>query len=756
MATKKTKKRGAGRHIFSIIGIIFLLTGIIASAIIVWFASTLLIDAYSFDISNYKMDIDSVVYATDSDGNTVYYEQLHSATRRLWADIDNIPDHVQKAAVAIEDERFYMHQGMDLKRTVGAFLGYATGRSDYGGSTITQQLVKNLTNERTASPTRKLREIFRALVLETQLEKDEILEHYLNVVYFGSSSYGIQTASHTYFGKDVSELTLAEGASIIGITQHPASFDPLLSEETRKNNKEKQEIVLQKMLELGYISREEHDKAVAQELVFSTSYDAETGNSVNSYFTEAMVNEISEDLAKELDLTIDQARRLVYSGGLKIYSTAQTDVQEAIEKVFEDSKNTALFPKLSGEIQPQAAMVIISPEDGSILGLVGGVGKKTESLVLNRAVSTLRQPGSSIKPVSAYGPAIELDLLSPGSILKDEPYKSANGWNPQNWYRSFKGDVTVRRAVEQSMNIPAIKTVELVGVDTSFDFVKNKLGITSFDDTNDKNLSALALGGMYNGVTVKNLTAAYGAFANKGIYTEPYTYTKVVDANGKILLENKIVTRQVFSEETAYLMTSILKTTAEGSLGSPARIPGMISAGKTGTTNDDKDRWYIGYTPYYLGGVWYGYDQPKTVPYSRTSVVAHKLWRAVMTDLHKGLKNVPFDKPSGINTAVLCAESGQLAIEGCPAYTEEFKKKAKIPSSLCTVHTGTEEPTPTPSETDDASLSTETPSATASPTPSVPENATSAPGNSAGEGNITESQNTSSGSDTTVTINNPN
>ncbi len=734
MATKKNrkKKKYTGRKVFNIIGILFLLTGIIASCIAVWFGVTILIDAFNFDISNYKMDVASIVYATDKNGDLVEYEQLNSSTRRIWVDIKNIPDHVQKAAVAIEDERFYSHQGMDLKRTLGAFLSYALGRSDYGGSTITQQLVKNLTEERKATPTRKIREIFRALVLETQLEKDEILEYYLNVVYFGSGSNGIQMASHVYFDKDVSELTLAEAASIVGITQHPATLDPYINEE---NNKEKQEVVLAKMLELGYISREEHDEAVAQKLAF-TSSEEEFIDYNNSYFTEAMAKEIANDLALKMDIPYEQASMLVYSGGLKIYSTADIEVQRAIEKVFEDSDNTSYFPKLSGEVQPQASMVVISPEDGSVLGLVGGIGKKNGNLILNRAVDTYRQPGSSIKPIAAYGPAIELNLLSPGSILVDEPF-SRGGWSPQNWYRGYKGNVTVRHAVSQSMNIPAIKTVEMIGVEKSFDFAKNKLGLHSLDEDKDKNLSSLALGGMYNGVSVLKLTAAYGAFAGEGIYTAPYTYTKVVDSKGKVLLEKDIEKKRVFSEQTAYLMTSILKTTAEGSLGSPARIPGMVSAGKTGTTNDDKDRWYIGYSPYYLGGVWYGYDIPANVPYSRTSVVAHKLWKAVMTDLHKDLKNKAFEKPSGITGATICTITGKLAVEGvCPSQYEEFKK-GEVPSATCSTEgheTPKTEGTPDPSASPGATpLASGLPNPSATPPSPVSPQATPAPSESAPE-----------------------
>lgn len=708
---KKMKKESMPRRLVKLLGVCCLLIGIVVSFILVWNVTTMVIDAYSFDITKYKTDVASMIYAVDKNGDSEEYEQIHSSTNRLWVTINKIPLYAQRAAVAIEDERFYTHQGMDIKRTAGAVLGFVTGMSDYGGSTITQQLIKNVTGEWEDTPVRKMKEILRALVLETQMDKDEILEYYLNVVYFGNGSYGLQMAAHTYFDKDASELSLAEAAAIIGITQSPKTFDPFVNKE---KNKEKQEVVLYKMLQLGYITQEEHDAAVNEKLNFIEGSN-EDNTSVNSYFTETLIEELSKDLANNEKISLEQAKQRVYTGGLKIYATVRTDVQSAAEKVFEDTSNRTFFPRLSGEVQPEAAMAVLDPKTGAIIGIVGGKGKKEANLILNRAVKSYRQPGSSIKPIAAYGPAVELNLLTPSSIIVDEPFEY-NGWKPQNWYRGFKGNVTMRQAVTQSMNIPAIKTVLSVGIETSFDFAKNKLGLKSLDDVNDKNLSPLSLGGLTKGVSVLDLTAAYGAFANKGVYTEPYTYTKVADRYGNTVIEKDIKSRRVFSEETASIMTSVLKSTAEGPLGVSAKLSGgMPSAGKTGTTNDDKDRWYIGYTPYYLGGVWYGYDQPKTVPYAATRIVAHKIWQAVMNDIHSGLEVKKLDEGGNVVYVNVCTQTGKLPSASCTV-TKEIFKKGHTPTAYCKGHAvkteeSDENASPKPSETPGEPAGTEQPSA---------------------------------------------
>ena len=640
----------------------------------------------------------STIYAVDSEGNYAEYEQLYSDERRVWVPIEKIPVHVQQATVAIEDERFYSHQGVDIKRTLGALGGWITGRRDYGGSTITQQLIKNVTNEKDTTAARKAKEIFRALVLETQLEKDEILEYYLNVVYFANSSYGIQTAAQTYFSKDASELTIAEGAAIVGITQTPSYYDPFVNPE---NNKAKQELVLGKMLELNFITEEEYEEAINEKLEFIKNGNRHSGEGgINSYFAEAIVDELIPELAEKLEIDREQAKKLIYEGGLKIYSTLEAKVQKNIDKIFGNEDEDSLFPMLSGDVQPEAAIAVISVEDGSVKGMYGQAGKKTANLVLNRATDSKRQSGSSIKPLAVYGPAIELGLVEPGSVVMDEPYSKGN-WHPQNWYKGYKGAVTIQEAVVQSMNIPAIKTLELVGIENSFDFVKNKLGLSTLiaeGPENDKNLASLALGGLTEGVTVLEMTAAYNAFAADGIYTEPYLYTKVTDRDGKVLLEKEIVSRRVWSKKTAKYMTGILRATAQGSLGIAAAIPNRQSAGKTGSTNDDKDRWYMGYTTYYTAGVWYGYDSPKLLPYYATRQVPHKLWKNVMIEIHSDL---PVKNFEGINYTIapiekffICKETGMIATEGCPEKKEVLKEETED-LEVCTLHPAPEGETST-------------------------------------------------------------
>ena len=688
---KAESKDSSARKVSKFAMKMLLFVGVIAAAIVLTGVFTLVIDAYGFDITIYKTDVASTIYAVDEGGNYAEYEQLYSEEKRVWVPIDEIPVHVQQAAVAIEDERFYSHNGVDIKRTLGAFGGWLTGKRDYGGSTITQQLIKNVTNEKDTTATRKMKEIFRALVLESQLEKDEILEYYLNVVYFANSSYGIQTAAQTYFSKDASELTLAEGAAIVGITQAPSYYDPFRNPE---NNKDKQELVLGKMLELNFITEEEHEEAVNQKLEFIKDGDRHSGEGgINSYFAETLVDILIPELSAELEIDREQAKKLIYEGGLKIYSTLEAKVQKNIDEVFGREGEDSLFPTLSGDGQPQAAMVVISVEDGSVKGIYGQAGKKTANLVLNRAKDTTRQSGSSIKPLTVYGPALELGLVEPGSPVIDEPF-TYNNWTPRNWYSAqenpFKGTVTIQEAVVQSMNIPAAKVLLMVGMDKAYDFAKNKLGLSTLLDPEDRySPAALALGGQTKGVTVLDMTAAYNSFAADGIYTEPYFYTKVTDRDGKVLLEKDVVSRRVFSKKTAKNMTGILRATAQGPLGVAAALPGRQSAGKTGSTNDDKDRWYMGYTTRYTAGVWYGYDVAETLPYYATRQVPHKLWKTVMTKIHE---NLPVENFEGINYTIeplerffICKETGLIATEGCPEKKEVLEEETKE-LEICTLH----------------------------------------------------------------------
>ena len=709
---KEKEKVVTGRKVSKAVMSVLLLVGVIVAAIAIWEVGALIIDAYGFDITIYKTDMASTIYAVDAEGNYSEYEQLYSDERRVWVPIEQIPVHVQKAAVAIEDERFYSHQGVDLKRTIGAFGGWLTGNRDYGGSTITQQLIKNVTNEKDTTATRKAKEIFRALVLETQLEKDEILEYYLNVVYFANSSYGIQTAAQTYFSKDASDLTIAEGAAIVGITQAPSYYDPF---DNPENNKEKQELVLGKMLELNFITEEEHEAAVNEQLNFKKNENRHDGaGGINSYFAEAVVAELIPELAEKLDIPEEQAKTMIYTGGLKIYSTLEAKVQKSIDERFGNDGEGSLFPKLSGDVQPEAAIAVISVEDGSVKGIYGQAGKKEANLLLNRAMDTTRQPGSSIKPLAVYGPAMELDLVTPGSVVIDEPY-SRGSWHPQNWYKGYKGAISIQEAVVQSMNIPA-----------SFDFAKNKLGLSTLVEPDDRDLAPLALGGLTKGVTVLEMTAAYNAFAADGIYTEPYFYTKVTDRDGKVLIEKDVEIRRVFSKKTAKYMTGVLRATAQGPLGIAAALSNRQSAGKTGSTNDDKDRWYMGYTTYYTAGVWYGYDIAETLPYYATRQVPHKLWKNVMTDIHTDL---PVKNFEGINYTLpviekyyLCEETGLVATENCPS-KKEVEEKETEGIGTCSLHT---EPIEVPPEGEEPVAPPETGGETAE-SPSEPNPAPETP-----------------------------
>lgn len=691
MADKKKKPVSPFMKAFSVT---LLTGGLIIIALLAFFVLKFAIDGLAFDVGSYKLNLSSFVYYTDDKNTPIPLETLHGQENRIWVSLDKIPKNLQNAFIAIEDERFKSHKGIDLKRTTGAIVNTIIKRqSDFGGSTLTQQLVKNLTGDKDATPDRKLREIFRAIAVERQLSKDQILELYLNTIYLGEGCNGVQSASYVYFGKDVSLLSLAECASIAGITQFPTKYDPYINPAA---NKEKQELILQKMIDLGFINKNEYSTSIAQKLKLSRSnVDSAKASGSQSYFTDAVIADVINDLKKDKNMTEAAAQKLVYSGGLKIYSTYDPKVQAAIDKVFHNPDN---FPVLKTAKQPEAAMVILDPYTGAVKGLVGGVGVKKADFILNRATSTYRQPGSTIKPIAVYGPAIEKNLITPATVVVDEPIDIA-GWKPNNYYNYFKGPVTVRYAIEDSINIVAAKVAQMVGVDESFKFLTEKLHISSLVNQkkmpdgsmySDRNLSAMALGGLTEGVTILEMTAAYTPFVNKGIYTRPFTYTKVVDNNGKVLLEKKQQINIAFSPQTAYIMNNLLISVVRSSMGSPARLSsGITAGGKTGSTNEDKDRWFIGFTPYYLGGVWYGFDTPSPLPFNPTGAMSLKIWKKVMDELHKGKSQKNFEMPTGIVNADICKKSGLLATNSCRAdnsAVSEIFKAGNLPKSSCNYH----------------------------------------------------------------------
>ena len=623
------------------------------------------------DIEALTLDYSSQICYIDDEGNERTYTTISSEQNRIWVDSEEIPQDMKDAFVAIEDERFFTHKGFDIRRTAKAFFVFVKNKitrqpTTFGGSTITQQLVKNITKQSERTAARKIREISRAVNLEKKLEKDEILELYLNSIYLSQGCNGVQAASHKFFGKPVAELNLAECASIAGITQYPSLYDPLINPE---KNKEKQELVLRKMLELEYITQEEHDEAVAFELKF-TEFDPDelaTGV-INSYFTDHIINEVMDDLV-EIGYSETMASKMLYSGGLRIISTIDPNVQAAAEEVFENKEN---FPNTAGENHAQASILIMDPYTGGIKGLVGGIGKKTGNLVLNRATQTLRQPGSTIKPIGVYAPAFEKGIINPADIYQDKAI-SYGEWTPRNYDHKYSGNVSVRVALRKSLNTIPVQILDEMGADYSYNFLTRKLGITSLvkNETNsegkvfsDIGLSQLALGGLTHGVSVLELTAAYAPFANRGIYTEPHCYTEVYDAKGNKILSVEPEVRMAMSEQAAYVTSMLLKEVVTSGTGGGAQLAsGMFTAGKTGTTSDNHDRLFVGYTPHYVASVWYGYDTPRPISaYGNPCIPA---WKSVMTKINADKEKISPRTPVGVKYASYCTLTGDLPGEYC-------------------------------------------------------------------------------------------
>lgn len=639
----------------------------------------------------------SIVYYTDEFGNSEEAAALYSNGNSIWVESSQISDVMKDAIISIEDERFYSHSGIDIKRTLGAFFGYVREKfggayASYGGSTITQQVIKNITSEKDRTATRKIKEIMRAVALEKELSKDEILTIYLNVIFLANNCYGVESASNVYFNKSASELNLTEAALIAGITQRPSYYDPIRNPE---NAKTKRNLVLEKMYELKKISKEEYEEAVSSDLGISQSH-IRYNRSVYSYFVDTVINEVINDLQTEKGYTEAFATQQVFSGGLKIYTTMDMNIQEKMEEVFEDESRFS-----GGAKNAQAAMVIVDPGSGAIKGIIGGKGEKTDSRGLNRATQTRRQPGSSIKPLSVYSPAIEEKLITMNTILNDEPITIKN-WSPKNSYSGFKGNMTVKTAVSISANIPAIKVLQKVGVGTSFDYVKNKFHLGVADA--DRDLSPLALGGLTNGVTVREMAAAYQAFANGGYYNTPHTYTKVLDSTNKVLLEKKVYQNKCVSSDTAYIMSELLYGVVNSSSGTgkQAKLRKNIEVcGKTGTTNNNYDKWFVGFTPYYVGAVWFGFDTQTSLSSKGISqTVAVRLWRDVMEKVHENLDSARFKRTENVVEANICSQTGLLATEGCEG-TSAYFEKGTVPRKYCSgIHQGDEETIETPEEGD--------------------------------------------------------
>ncbi len=685
--SRLTNKQFAALGILITLGLIFLCTMLICGLVFTIYMTTSIDSKLDIGAETMNLNYTSVVYYIDDDGNEQELEQLFASQNRTWADLSEMPVHLRNAAIAIEDERFESHNGVDWYRTAGAAVNlFFKMRSDFGGSTITQQLVKNLTGDKQATVQRKLQEIMRARYIEKHHSKDEIIELYLNTIYLGQGCYGVRTAAEVYFNKDVSELTLAECASIIGITNLPTYYDPFINPE---NNKKRQVNILNKMLELKKITKEEYDEATAQELVFTREKRAEQLTSKQSYFVDQVIEDVISDLMEERGYSYQVAEKMIYSGGLKIYATIDPDIQNAMDSVF---KNSANFPTYKGSTQPECAMVVMDPYTGNVLGIVGGRGEKTLNRGLNRATNSYRQPGSSIKPLSVYAPAIEYGLINPQSPVDDAPIKVlSNSAYPKNESRTYAGRMTILSGLEDSLNTVAMKTLVDLTPERSFNFLTANLGFSSLNRKSDINLAPLSLGALTKGVSVLEMAAAYSAFPNKGNYTQPKTYTKVLDNQNKVLLEKEAQVIDAMSEKTAAYMNYMLQKVVTQGTGVYAKLKsGMPAAAKTGTTDDDKDRWFVGYTPYYCAAVWYGYDKPKQIPKSLSPALT--VWKKVMDEIHTGLENKNFFETDDFKYVNVCSCSGLIPGEACSLdprgsrIIAGYFHKDDVPKKKCDVH----------------------------------------------------------------------
>lgn len=676
---KKKKKKISKRRVFLTVFIVLIVAIIVAVSVFGIIMINVVDDEFLNTLDGMSLKMNSVVYAKNPQtGAYEPYEMIISEEDRTWVSIDKIPLHMQRAMVAIEDERFYSHSGVDIKRTTLAVIGELTGGSDFGGSTITQQLVKNITGDKEHSRGRKVREIARAIAVEKRLSKDQILEMYMNTIYLGQNSYGVASAARTYFNKSVSDLTLAEAASIVGITKYPSLYDPVVNPE---KNRERKNTVLDKMCELGYITAQERDSAKAEELVFLGKNSERSYKNVTSYFTDLLYEQVIDDLIAEKGYTQAYATYMVENGGLKIYATIDRNIQAIMDKEFNDKVN---FANNMSEDSLQAAMVITDPYTGEIKGVVGGKGEKKAPRVLNRAVHTKRQPGSSFKPLSVYAPAIDTGIATPCTTVDNEPIKIGT-WTPKNDNNKFSAPITLRTAITYSRNIPAINILSAVSIDKSYEYLTERFHITSLVE-DDKNHACLALGGLTDGVSVLEMAAAYSSLPNGGIYNSPKTYTKVLNNKGEVIMEKGISESRAISEDAAYIMCDIMKDVVSSGTAAGNQIPGMDTAGKTGTTDNSKDRWFSGFTPYYCGTVWYGYDVPKVISSGYTNP-ALNIWKKVMTEIHKDLEPRTFTKPAAIKKVNICTNSGRIAAGGCPtAY--EYVTREHGPTSVCSSHDG--------------------------------------------------------------------
>ncbi len=674
-----------------------------------------------------SMDTRSAIYVQDKNGEWVRHRDL-SGGNSLWMDLDDIPKYMQDAVVAIEDERFWEHEGVDWKRTTGAMINlvlnraFDLGEQEYGGSTITQQLIKVTTQNKDHSVSRKLNEILAASAMESKVyTKDQILEGYLNNVPLTGDLVGVGIGARSYFDKELQELTLAECAVLASITNNPSVYDPFLHPE---NVRQRQQLVLSKMYECGFINKDEYVNALNQELVYKRN---STKIQTMDYYDDLVVEDVIAGLMEENGYTKSYATNLVYYGGLNIYSAEDPALQARIEAIYADDSN---FPdhREDDEEDPQACFFACD-YTGKVIATVGGRGQKSEDRVLNRSTQSMRSPGSSMKPITAYGPAIADNLVHYSSMVRDAPIKLPNGkkW-PHNYEAAStpdRGNVLLGVALQKSLNTVAVRLIDQYSTtDRSYYYATEVFGLTTLVEREqrgdqvftDNDLSPLALGALTDGATAREMTAAYGVFGSGGYYNKPYTYYKVTQGIGDDalnILNGGRKSHRVLDEQSAYVMVSLLRRPVEQGTawnGVGQNWKGWQVFGKTGTSESEKDVYFAGGTSYYCASSWFGYDNNQVLAKSQTGY-AKSLWTKAMKALHQDLEIQDFSKPDGVQVLKYCTETGQLATDNCKK-TEKGVYKSTFKPGKCEKHSKAEDKAPTTSTTTPTATTTTTTSGT--------------------------------------------
>lgn len=702
---RRRRRRSRGKLALQVLGTLLLVaitTGALLACFAAVYVKTVIIPMTPLDLDNFHAGLNSVLYYVDDNGKARELRTLHGDENRVWVDYKDIPKDLINATVAIEDQRFWTHPGVDWKRTAAAVFYMFTGQDIQGGSTITQQLIKNITTYNDTTVKRKVVEIFRALEFTKNYNKETTLEWYLNYIYLGRNCDGVYTASYKYFGKHLSELTVAECASLISITNNPSLYDPYTNPE---NNARRKNLVLRAMYEQDYLTKEEYEEAKAQELVFTSravEYQDQENPDIYSWYEEQVITDVTADLAQKLGVEHSVAYNMVLSGGLSIYTCVDPKIQAIVNEVYENKDNFP-YPSSGGQ-QLQSAITVIDNETGDVVAMAGQVGEKTGNRWRNNATAASRQPGSSLKPLSVYAPAIELGLVTPVSVVDDYPYELTEGGTPypvNSGNAKYAGLTTVYQGLTHSTNTIAFRLLtDLVTPAASFKFVEEKFKIDLVEGreingkfSSDLDRAPLAMGGLTDGVNSRDMAEAFAVFPNRGVYKPSRTYTKVVNAEGNVILENETAGEVVLKESTAYYMNTMLQNVVRSGTGYEARFDNMHIAGKTGSSTSDHDRWFAGYTPYYTAVVWTGYGQPERVRSSGRNP-ASIAFNKVMSRVHQKLEDKDFFTINDLVTTDYCLDSGLLPTDACRADPRGSRVSTMTllrddaPTGYCTRHSG--------------------------------------------------------------------